>query len=756
MGIRLLTPFSTTAFCDTPALYKTNRLWKPIDRRLSADGHDMNVILLLPDELYSEIYNLTISSETEDHTIKIQGISKINFIEPTISTVIPVVIDEELNNLQGLVEKLANNILDLANEFDVEIIITEKPAYLSSNLNNSAFSFFVYMVGLTSHIQLCEPHLVTLLKLIISKKEDKQLFVECLDIKSHSMLPTIVGVDMINIKHMSTTYKSDIYIPSLLTSSKDARYCPQIFFSGSNHALVLQAKFSMSKYLDKANENIFYRRYSSVSPGKLLFIKKFCSEDIVHFMVKYQSFIKVTENYVEFQSCSTALLDIVTKAFTTKILHNIAEIQLTMNDSFVFNDEIIGNNIVLLDDKDIVVMQSEQNKHQLILIGRHGVNEFENEHFNNDSNISKFLSSFFSDSQSSSQIKQIKAVFEIHPDYEDFISGKKNGKLTKIMEITECLLKLEMNETDDIMFLSLISNTYIGFLNSFLQFIDELPAEESFFIPEVYHRPVIGTGGSLIQTIMRKHNVFIQFSNSFLLPQNEFSHIRYDNVIIRCPRKNRMGIKTAKKELNSLAQNYGSMQSRTLIKFTPGQYRHVLAMGTNIISQIEKTKNVYIMFPFEEPKEGYELEIRGNNENSIEAAEELINSTFGLETSLFLSENVTDTNEIYNTIVVPFTRTMSIEVTFDDDMIRLTYHKNNKHVNKALEILEEYLSSIKLEILRKENSFGIIVTNSQQLKQDRGVKEVDLNQVDQYQNYLSTQNKSRENSISQSNKGYMQ
>lgn len=93
-------------------------------------------------------------------------------------------------------------------------------------------------------------------------------------------------------------------------------------------------------------------------------------------------------------------------------------------------------------------------------------------------------------------------------------------------------------EEDDNLFLILIADSLSEFSNTFAMVINELPAEESFFVPEVYHRPVIGAGGSIIQATMKRYNVFVRFSNSFFLPQNDLSHARYDNVIIRCPFKN--------------------------------------------------------------------------------------------------------------------------------------------------------------------------------------------------------------------------
>jgi len=43
---------------------------------------------------------------------------------------------------------------------------------------------------------------------------------------------------------------------------------------------------------------------------------------------------------------------------------------------------------------------------------------------------------------------------------------------------------------------------------------EELPAETSFYLPEAYHRKIIGRNGKNIQEIMYRHNVAVRFSSS--------------------------------------------------------------------------------------------------------------------------------------------------------------------------------------------------------------------------------------------------
>lgn len=42
----------------------------------------------------------------------------------------------------------------------------------------------------------------------------------------------------------------------------------------------------------------------------------------------------------------------------------------------------------------------------------------------------------------------------------------------------------------------------------------EMPASISFHVPDQYHKRIIGIGGQHIQRIMKKHSVFVKFSNA--------------------------------------------------------------------------------------------------------------------------------------------------------------------------------------------------------------------------------------------------
>ncbi|QID86574.1 hypothetical protein GRS66_009208 [Saccharomyces pastorianus] len=706
---------STTAFLQVPHLYTTNRLWKPIESPFLLELVQNNVNS-------KEIVNRKAICHVEPSWINLGG----TFVNDDMISIKATSSNMERNTISRVslpfpmhgddpaveLEKMKRVLADLSEKFNLELIVTNEPAYLASkptSENNESW-LYLHALGLESNLMECEPQLLAFLDLI--KKNGMTLppqhyIVEPMELDSYSIIPLYMGVDMANFKYISNVFKTSIYAPALMTLSADFRANPQIFFSGTIHSLTLLAKKTLQESVDFGSKKFFYRRLTNITPGKLLFIQKYRQQKINQLILKYQSLIRVTNEHIEFQSISTNLLEMVIKNFTIHVLHEIVEVQISLNENCEVSSKVIIDNIFSNPESEVIVVTpGKESFNQLMIVG----NQFSTNKAS-DNSIIHYLSHFITGPNKiiNSNLRQIKAIFEIHPDFEDFISGKKNGKLTRIMELSACLIQLEMEEEDDNLYLNLVSDCFSDFTKSFKDVMNEFPAEESFFIPEVYHRPIIGTGGSLIQATMRKHNVFIQFSNSFNFPQNKISMVRYDNVIIRCPRKNKANICLAKRELKDIVQEYNNLQSRTPIRFSNGQYRHVLNVNgeKNIIGQIEKNENVYIVIPLEEPLDGnVQLSVRGNDENTVKAANELVNGAFGHEYELRIDKPIDARKEyeFYNLIVVPFLQTMNIIATFEKDLITFTIEKDTSEntLTKATELLSDYMGTQKRKIIFKK------------------------------------------------------
>ncbi|GMG56525.1 unnamed protein product [Ambrosiozyma monospora] len=187
-------------------------------------------------------------------------------------------------------------------------------------------------------------------------------------------------------------------------------------------------------------------------------------------------------------------------------------------------------------------------------------------------------------------------------------------------------------------------------------FEDELPTMLTFNVPESFHRQIIGVGGQTVQTIMRKFNVFIKFSNSFEMSDKTLdemhsnqatnyqqSFIRKNNVVIKCPAKNKSQIPVAKLELEKLVEKVTlNSYNCTIINLNYAQWKLLTSWQlnkffnlnrrkpTNFITELEKMTNTYIKFPrLDEVDggvasvEGIPLEIYGVDNNSKTCAAEL-------------------------------------------------------------------------------------------------------------------------------------
>lgn len=253
-----------------------------------------------------------------------------------------------------------------------------------------------------------------------------------------------------------------------------------------------------------------------------------------------------------------------------------------------------------------------------------------------------------------------KLIMEIDNLQRDFVSGKKNGKLLKVLnqmdDASRCIIEYEANtqHTFNLVLAVWKGPDVIGLLLKGIDLLQlELPAELTFNIPEVFHKLIIGNGGAIIQSIMKKHNVFIKFSSSprdtvhAPQPGVHYSLTRAPNVLIKCPRKNARHINLVKLEIDELVYQCvnGTLAFRnttsttyltTHFKILKGQYTMLLNAGRQLEGQepqphcglpfilsLEQTTNTFIDFPktLEDfAEEEFIFKIKGSDTKSRQAA----------------------------------------------------------------------------------------------------------------------------------------
>ena len=108
---------------------------------------------------------------------------------------------------------------------------------------------------------------------------------------------------------------------------------------------------------------------------------------------------------------------------------------------------------------------------------------------------------------------QIRVKIELANEHKEFVSGKKNGKINKIMGQSNVQIIFDgFNEYN--FNIDVIAATYESMKQGLTLVEQEMPASISFHVPDQYHKRIIGIGGQHIQRIMKKHSVFVKFSNA--------------------------------------------------------------------------------------------------------------------------------------------------------------------------------------------------------------------------------------------------
>ncbi|KAI8993396.1 hypothetical protein BDB01DRAFT_841410 [Pilobolus umbonatus] len=197
------------------------------------------------------------------------------------------------------------------------------------------------------------------------------------------------------------------------------------------------------------------------------------------------------------------------------------------------------------------------------------------------------------------QDHHLSSVFsiELASDQRDFISGKKNGKINKIMK--SCEAHIHFKEYNEFNFLIHIqSDDFLKAKKGLDSLQKELPAEISFFVPEICHRRIIGVGGKNIQRVMKQFGVYVKFSSN----EEMASSVGYfdvdHNVIARTPEKN---IKSLDKLKASIMEFISFQKDRDYIskqEYVPSfAHRKLLHLHGKFLREKGKLYNSKIVWP---------------------------------------------------------------------------------------------------------------------------------------------------------------
>ncbi|PBP24747.1 KH domain-containing protein [Diplocarpon rosae] len=181
--------------------------------------------------------------------------------------------------------------------------------------------------------------------------------------------------------------------------------------------------------------------------------------------------------------------------------------------------------------------------------------------------------------------------------HKEFVSGKKNGKINKIMGQSSVQIIFDgFNEYN--FNIDVCGNNYDAMKNGLGLVEQEMPASISFHVPDQYHKRIIGIGGQHIQRIMKKHSVFVKFSNAMDRggAGREEDDIKVDNVICRTPARNAQNLELVKSEILDMVDRADSEFTTQVVNVDRLYHRQLIARLSQL-EELEKKWNCKIIFP---------------------------------------------------------------------------------------------------------------------------------------------------------------
>ncbi|ETS83735.1 hypothetical protein PFICI_05611 [Pestalotiopsis fici W106-1] len=192
---------------------------------------------------------------------------------------------------------------------------------------------------------------------------------------------------------------------------------------------------------------------------------------------------------------------------------------------------------------------------------------------------------------------QIRVKIELANEHKEFVSGKKNGKINKIM--TQSNVQIIFDSFREYNFdIDVIAPNYEAMKQGLGLVEQEMPASISFHVPDQYHKRIIGIGGQHIQRIMKKHSVFVKFSNAMDRGgvNREDDDVKVDNVICRTPARNAQNLELVKSEILDMVDRAHSEFTSQVVHVDRLYHRQLIARLPEI-EELEKKWNCKFVFP---------------------------------------------------------------------------------------------------------------------------------------------------------------
>ncbi|EKG14224.1 K-like protein [Macrophomina phaseolina MS6] len=192
---------------------------------------------------------------------------------------------------------------------------------------------------------------------------------------------------------------------------------------------------------------------------------------------------------------------------------------------------------------------------------------------------------------------QMSVKIELANEHKEFVSGKKNGKINKIM--SQSNVQIVFDGFNEYNFYIVVRGNRYDDVKGGLDLVEqEMPAAISFHVPDQYHKRIIGIGGQHIQRIMKKYSVFVKFSNAMDRGGlgKEEDDIKVDNVICRTPARNAQNLDLVKQEIMDMVEKVDAEFVSEHVVINRLYHRELISRMSEI-EDLEKKWNCKIVFP---------------------------------------------------------------------------------------------------------------------------------------------------------------
>ncbi|KAG1137375.1 hypothetical protein G6F37_011566 [Rhizopus arrhizus] len=280
-------------------------------------------------------------------------------------------------------------------------------------------------------------------------------------------------------------------------------------------------------------------------------------------------------------------------------------------------------------------------------------------------------------------------------DHQDFISGKKNGKINKIMRTSGAKIKFSPFINDYNFLIEVESTSFTKALDGLTLLQEELPAEISFFVPESYHKRIIGVGGKNIQRIMKRYGVFVKFSNTEEFASLGGYYNNEDNVVARTPMKNGINLDNLRHAVMELVQPRDKSYISKQVRVPFVLHRELIHnyQADFITEVIAKRSHTRVIWPPSELACNY-VTLLGP-EAHIPNASSLLETIVPEAYHLYVPNIINLDHAFQQELIDRFLETYHIKVEYQHDLIRLGFfrHQVDTDLPKALSDLIAYLKS---------------------------------------------------------------